>query len=144
VKVLEILLDRIVDAEPTAFRFSVDRRLRNDPPFPVPEPPLLFGKLVQTDEWVFANQHKLLFPAVRSETKVVDPLLVVLRFAIDHCVLGLEATLRLVNRLAERASAVLGDADVQRCGAVCYEIPLNPIPRNKELSRFLVTGTAQK
>ena len=97
-----------------------------------------------SDEWVFASQHKLLLAAVRTEADVVDAFFVVFRFAIDHCVLRLEATLGLVNGLAERVSAVLGDADVQRCGAVCHEIPLNPILRNKELSRVLVTGTAQK
>jgi hypothetical protein len=63
----KILLDSLVNADPTAFRLGVDGRLRNDPPFPIPEPPLLFGKLVQSDEWVFANQHKLLFAAVRPE-----------------------------------------------------------------------------
>jgi hypothetical protein len=29
-------------------------------------------------------------------------------------------------------------------GAVCHEIPLSPILRIRELSRFLVTGTAQE
>jgi hypothetical protein len=59
--------------------------------------------------------------------------------------LGLEATLGLVNGLAVGLPAIgSGDADVERCGAVCHEIPLNPILRNKEVSRFLVTGTAQK
>jgi hypothetical protein len=65
-------------------------------------------------------------------------------FATDYCVLRLEATLGLVNGLAERASGVLGDADVQRGGAVCHEIPLMPNTANQGISRFLVTGTAQK
>jgi hypothetical protein len=65
-------------------------------------------------------------------------------FATDHCVLRLEATLGLANGLAERASAVLGDADVQRGGAVCQENPLMPNTANQGISRFLVTGTAQK
>jgi len=40
-------------------------------------------------------------------------------------------------------TAVLGDAEVERCGAVCHEIPLTLILRKKEGSRFLVTGTPQ-
>jgi len=51
--------------------------------------------------------------------------------------LRLKATLGLVDGLAVGLPAVgSGDADVQRCGAVCHEIPLNPILRDKELSRF--------
>ena len=84
--------------------FAVDRRLRNDPPFPVPQPSFLFLQLVQGNVGVFANQHELLFAAIRTEADVVDAFFVVFRFAIDHCVLRLEATLGLVNRLAERAS----------------------------------------
>jgi hypothetical protein len=74
VKILDVLLDCVVDAEPTAFGFRVDGRLRNDPPFAVPQPAFLFLQLVQRN----------------------------------------------------------------------HEIPLNPILRNQELSRFLETGTAQK
>jgi len=86
--------------------------------------------------WV-ANQHKLLFAAVGSEAKVIDPLFVVLRLAFDHCVLRLEATLGLENGRAVGLPAIgSGDADVQRCVAVCHEIPLNPILRDKELLRF--------
>jgi hypothetical protein len=81
---------------------------------------------VQRKVGVFTNQHKLLFAAVRSEADVVDTFVVMFRFAFDHCVLRLEATLRLVDGLAERAFTVLGDANVQRCVAVCHEIPLNP------------------
>jgi hypothetical protein len=132
----EILLYTLVDAGPTAFRFGGDRFLGSHMPFPVPEPPLLFTQLVQRNVGVFANQYKPLLAAVRTEAEVVDTFFVVFRFAIDHCVLRFEPTLGVVNGLAERASAVLGDADVQRCGAVCHEIPLNPILRNKELSRF--------
>jgi hypothetical protein len=81
---------------------------------------------------VFASQHKLLFAAVRSEAKVIDPLFVVLRLAFDHCVLRLEATIGLENGRAVGLPAIgSGDADVQRCGAVCHEAPLNPILRNK-------------
>ena len=41
--------------------------------------------------------------------------------------MGLEATLGQVNGLAVGLPAIGGgDADVQRCGAVCHEIPLNP------------------
>ena len=36
------------------------------------------------------------------------------------------------------------ESGIQRCGAVRHEIPLSPILRNKEFSRFLVTGTVQK
>ena len=100
---------------------------------------LVWGRLdVQSDEWVFANGYKLLFAAVRPEAKVVDPVFVVLRFAFHDCVLRLEATLGLVNGLTERTSAVLGDADVQRCGAVCHEIPLKSNTANQGISRFLV------
>jgi hypothetical protein len=121
VKVFEILLDRVVHAALICPRFRVDRRWRNDLPLAVSEPSFLFLQLVQSDEWVFASQHKLLLAAVRTEADVVDAFFVVFRFAIDHCVLRLEATLGLVDGLAERAFAVLGDADVQRCVAVCHE-----------------------
>jgi pimeloyl-ACP methyl ester carboxylesterase len=47
--------------------------------------------------------------------------------------LGSSAAIASANRLAERVSAVIGDADVKRCGAVCHETPLNPILRNKGL-----------
>jgi hypothetical protein len=49
---------------------------------------------------------------VFTEADVVDTFFVVFRFAIDHRVLRLEATLGLVDGLAKRVSAVLGDADV--------------------------------
>jgi hypothetical protein len=90
-----------------------------------------------------ANLQKLLLARVPPQADVVDAFFVVLRFAIDHCVLRLEVT-GLVNGLAERASAVLGDADVQRGGAVCHEIPLKSNTANQGISRFLVTGTGQK
>jgi hypothetical protein len=51
--------------------------------FPVPEPPLLFSKLVQHNVWVFPNQHERLLAAARTEAEVTDAFLVVLRFAID-------------------------------------------------------------
>ena len=106
--------------------FELDRRLRNDPPLAVPQPSFLFLQLVQCNVGVFANQHELLFAAIRTEADVIDTIFVMFRFAIDHRVLRLEATLGLVDGLAERTSAVLDDADVQRCSAVCHEIPLNP------------------
>ncbi|MGA7687259.1 MAG: hypothetical protein WCC32_03695 [Terriglobales bacterium] len=120
-KVLVVLLDRIVHAEPTAFSFGICRRLRNDAPFPIPQPSFLFLQLVQGNIGVIADLHERLLTAVHTEADVVDTFFVVFRFAIDHCVLRLEATLGLVNGLAERAFAVLGDADVQRCGAACHE-----------------------
>jgi hypothetical protein len=54
---------------------------------------------------------------------------------MDRCVLRLEATLGLGNGRAVGLPAAIGsgDADVQRCGAVCHEIPLNPMLRSKGL-----------
>lgn len=84
-------------------------------------------QLVQSDERVFASQHILLFAAVRPEADVIHTIFAMLRFSIDHCVLGLEATLGLLNGLAEQAFTVLGDADVQGCGAAC---PLDSLESN--------------
>jgi hypothetical protein len=62
---------------------------------------------------VFANQHELLFAAIRTEADVVDTIFVMFRFAIDDCTLRLEATLGLVSSLAVPPLAVSGrDADV--------------------------------
>lgn len=46
---------------------SGKRQLRFSSP-----PPLLFGKLIQSDEWALANQHKLLLAAVVAEADVID------------------------------------------------------------------------
>jgi hypothetical protein len=72
-----------------------------------------------------------LLPAyVGTEPDVIDAFFVVFRFAIDHCVVRLKATFGLVNRLAVPPFAIGGgDAEVQSGGAVCHEIPLNPILR---------------
>jgi hypothetical protein len=83
------------------FRCRVDGRLGNGPPFAVSQPTLLFGKFVQSDLGVFADQHERLLAAVRTEADVIDAFFVVLRVAIDYCVLRLEATLGLVNGLTE-------------------------------------------
>jgi hypothetical protein len=125
----------------TSFR---QRRLLRDHKFPYTKDGHRKPQIVRYSEArstiqkyrVFADRHTGLPAAVRTEADVIDAFFVVFRFAIDHRVLRLEATLGLVNGLAERAFTVLGDADVQRCGTVCHEILLNPILRDKEISRF--------
>jgi hypothetical protein len=83
----------------------------------LPQPTLLFGKLVERNVGVFANQHKLLFAAIRPEAKVIDPLFVVLKLAFDHCVLRLEVTFGLENGCAVGLPAIGGgDAELQPCG----------------------------
>ena len=76
---------------------------------------------------------------------VIDAFGVVLRLAIDHRDVGLEAALGQVGRLAKPSLAVSGgDAKVQSCGAVRHENPLSSNTAKQEISRFVVTGTGEK
>jgi hypothetical protein len=94
---------------------------------------------------VFANQFKFLFAVVRAESEIINSICVVLGFAIDHCVLRFEATLGVVNGLAVGLPTSLsGDADVQRCGTICHEIPLNLNTANQGISRLQEPGSVKK
>jgi len=75
-------------------------------------------------------------PPSAPKADVIDAFFVVFRFAIDHRVLRLEATLGLVNGLAERAFTVLVMRMFSVAVTVCHEIPLSPNTADKEISRF--------